>query len=295
MQDNTNTKKSFSDKWNKNMDLAFENTLKENSEIQNWILNRNGWKNLTDFKFFLQGKKRILDAGCGNGRVTKLLRDYSDVNQTEIIGIDLVAHKVAEKNLESDSNVSFYEKDLLANLSDIGKFDFIYSQEVLHHTKDPKRAFENLVDLLEYNGLIAIYVYKQKAPIREFTDDYVRDKIKDYDYDKALEVSKKITEVGKILSSIDINIQVPEIEELGIKQGEYNLQRFFYHFFMKCYWNNDLTFDENAVINYDWYHPQDCSRHTIEEIEKWFLDKELKTTHKYEDFYGITMHGIKSK
>ena len=178
---------------------------------------------------------------------------------------------------------------------DIGKFDFIYSQEVLHHTKDPKKAFENLVDLLDENGLIAIYVYKQKAPIREFTDDYVRDKIKDYDYDKALEVSKKITEIGKILSSIDVNIQVPEIEELGVKQGEYTLQRFFYHFFMECYWNDDLTFDENAVINYDWYHPQDCSRHTLEEIEKWFLDNELKVTHSYEDFYGITMHGTKLK
>lgn len=58
MQNDTNTKKSFSDKWNKNVDLAFENTLKENSEIQNWILNRNGWKNLTDFKFFLQNKKK---------------------------------------------------------------------------------------------------------------------------------------------------------------------------------------------------------------------------------------------
>lgn len=295
MENDTNTKKSFADKWNNNADLAYENTLKENSEIQNWILNRNGWEDLTEFKLFLQNKKRILDAGCGNGRVTKLLRDNSDVDQTEIIGIDLVAHRVAEKNLKGDKNTLFYKKDLLGNLKDIGTFDFIYSQEVLHHTKDPKKAFENLVDLLDNNGEIAIYVYKEKAPIREFTDDHVRDKIKDYDYDKALEVSKKITELGKILSSINANINVPEIEELGIKQGEYSIQRFFYHFFMKCYWNDDLTFDENAVINYDWYHLQDCSRHTLEEIKKWFEDKGLEITHSYEDFYGITMHGIKSK
>lgn len=288
----TNTKKSFSDKWNNNQDLAFENTLKENSEIQNWILNRNGWKNITDLKNFLKTKKRILDAGCGNGRVTKLLRLNSD-EETEVCGIDLVAHKIAARNLQDDKNVSFYEKDLLEKLSDIGEFDFIYSQEVLHHTKNPKKAFNNLVDILSDDGLIAIYVYKQKAPIREFTDDYIREKIKDYDYEKALEVSKKITELSRILSDLNVNINVPEIEELGIKQGEYSIQRFFYHFFMKNYWNSDLTFDENAVINYDWYHPQDSSRHTINEIKEWFLDKELKIVHSYEDFYGITMHGIK--
>ena len=109
-----------------------------------------------------------------------------------------------------------------------------------------------------------------------------------------MDVNKKITELGKILSELDVNINVPEIEELGIKQGEYSIQRFFYHFFMKNYWNNDLTFDENAVINYDWYHPQDCSRHTLEEIEQWFLEKNLKIVHSYEDFYGITMHGVKN-
>ena len=289
----TNTKKSFSDKWSNNQDLAFENTLKENSEIQNWILNRNGWKNITELKDFLKTKKRILDAGCGNGRVTKLLRLNSEL-ETEVCGIDLVAHKVASKNLQDDKNVFFYEKDLLEDLRDIGEFDFIYSQEVLHHTKNPKKAFNNLVEILSKGGVLAIYVYKKKAPIREFTDDYIREKIKDYDYEKALDVNKKITELGKILSELDVNINVPEIEELGIKQGEYSIQRFFYHFFMKNYWNNDLTFDENAVINYDWYHPQDCSRHTLEEIEQWFLEKNLKIVHSYEDFYGITMHGVKN-
>jgi 2-polyprenyl-3-methyl-5-hydroxy-6-metoxy-1,4-benzoquinol methylase len=58
----------------------------------------------------------------------------------------------------------FFQKNLLEDLSDIGKFDFIYSQEVLHHTKDPKQAFNNLVAQLDNNGLIAIYVYKKKHP-----------------------------------------------------------------------------------------------------------------------------------
>lgn len=286
----TNTKQSFSDKWNNNKDLAFSNTLKEGSEIQNWILNRNGWKNLDDFQLFLKDKSRILDAGCGNGRVTKLLRDNSN-EITEIIGIDLVAHKVAKHNLKNDKNVYFYEKDLLRDLSDIGTFDFIYSQEVLHHTKDPQQAFNNLVKLLTKEGIISIYVYKKKAPIREYTDDYIRGNIRDYSYDKAMEVSTDITKLAKVLSSLDVKIDIPELKELGIKEGNYTIQRFLYHFFMKCYWNDDLSFSENTAINYDWYHPQDCSRHTVGEIEEWFKKCNLEILHVYEDFYGITISG----
>lgn len=147
----TNTEKSFKDKWNKNKDLVFENTLKEGSEIQTWILNRNGWEDLSEFKEFLKDKKRILDAGCGNGRVTKLIRNYAN-ESTEIVGIDLVSHEVAKSNLINEKNVFFYQKDLLEDLKELGNFDFIYSQEVLHHTKDPKKAFSNLVKILNDGG-----------------------------------------------------------------------------------------------------------------------------------------------
>jgi hypothetical protein len=69
------------------------------------------------------------------------------------------------------------------------------------------------------------------------------------------------------------------------------VQRFIYHFFMKCFWNPELSFHDNAVINYDWYHPQLCSRHTVEEVRKWFQRAGLSVTREFVDFYGITMHG----
>jgi len=44
---------------------------------------------------------------------------------------------------------------------------------VLHHTGNARKGFENLVQLLEKDGEIAVYVYKQKTPAREFVVDYV--------------------------------------------------------------------------------------------------------------------------
>lgn len=287
----TNTAKSFSDKWHKNTDLAFENTLDPNSEIFKWITQRNGFSDGAALKEYLRSKKRILDAGCGNGRVTALLRTYSNPETTEVVGIDLTAADVAAGNLSAFKNVSFYTKNLQDDLTDLGKFDYIYCQEVLHHTGNARKGFDNLVKLLERNGEIAIYVYKKKAPVREFVDDYVREKIAGMNYETAMKHCRQITELGKALSAQHIKLQVPPVDILEIPGGEYDLQRFIYHFFAKIFWNDEFSFEDNAVINYDWYHPQDCTRHTIEEVREWFIQNGLSITHECVDFYGITVSG----
>ncbi|MEO6683289.1 MAG: class I SAM-dependent methyltransferase [Ginsengibacter sp.] len=287
----TNTAQSFSDKWHKNTGLAFENTLNPDSETFKWITERNGFKDGEELREFLSSKKRVLDGGCGNGRVTALLRTYSDSKTTEIIGIDLTAADVAEKNLAAYENVKFYKKNLLDNLDDLGKFDFIYCQEVLHHTGNARKGFDNLVQILEPGGEIAIYVYKQKAPAREFVDDYVREKIAGMDYETAMKHCRQITELGKALTDQNVKLKIPEVELLQIPAGEYNLQRFIYHFFAKMFWNDEYNFEDNAVINYDLYHPQDCTRHTIEEVREWFTENGLKINYEHTDFYGITVKG----
>jgi len=288
-----NTADSFRDKWEQNKRLAFEETLREGSDIFSWILERNGFTGPAEFARFLKGKGRVLDAGCGNGRVTALLRRYSPAT-TEIVGIDLVSSEIARENLEMfhlSDNVHFFEKDLLGDLTDLGKFDFIYCQEVLHHLSDPEQALHNLCSILSSKGEIAIYVYRKKAPVREFVDDYVRGKISELTYEEAMQSCKQITELGRSLSQRGIKIQVPRVDVLEIKEGEYDLQRFIYHFFTKCFWNPDLAFQENAAINFDWYHPQIATRHTLEEVKEWFLRARLSIVHETADFYGITVRG----
>jgi SAM-dependent methyltransferase len=291
---NNNTNSSFSDKWHNNTNLAFQHTLNPESEIYKWILNRNGFKDGEHLKKFLSSKKRILDAGCGNGRVTKLLRNHSNSKLTEVVGIDLNAHDVASENLKDSENTSFYQKNLQDNLTDLGKFDFIYCQEVLHHTGNARNGFKNLCEILDVKGEIAIYVYKKKAPIREYTDDYIRDRIVGFDYEEAMRHSRQLTELAEVLSKLKVKVTIPEVEILGIKEGEYDIQRFIYHYFSKLFWNDEFTFEDNAVINYDWYHPQDCTRHTVEEVREWFIENNIIINHEFVDHYGITVKGIKT-
>jgi len=283
---------SFSDKWSQNKTLAFSETLKEGSDIFNWIINRNGFSNSKEFAIYLSGKNKILDAGCGNGRVTALLHNYAH-KDASLTGIDLTAADVAKENLRHLERIEVFEKDLLSDLSDLGKFDFIYCQEVLHHTADPKAAFLNLTKNLAMNGEIAIYVYKLKAPIREFVDDFIRDQISEMPYEIAMNSMRELTEFGRILSELKLKITLPKVDVIGIEAGEYDIQRVLYHHFIKCFWNADLGYEENVAINYDWYHPQLCTRHTIDEILDWFSEAGLKVEHQLVDHYGITVRGCK--
>ena len=292
MKSKEQTFRSFRDKWEKNSNLAFAQTLDELSPVFKWIINRNGFQDGEDFRSYLSDKRRILDGGCGNGRVTALLHLYAPDN-AETVGIDLTAAHVAAENLKELDRISVFQKDLLDDLSDLGSFDFIYSQEVLHHTADPRKSFDNLVKLLRAGGEIAIYVYKVKAPLREYADDYVRNIISGMSYEESSKALNEITEFGKLLSQKGITVQVPKVDVLGIEAGEYDLQRFIYHFFFKCYWNDMFTKEENNTINYDWYHPQIATRHTLEEVLEWFSENHLTVTHQFVDHYGITVRGKK--
>ena len=92
------TARTFSDKWSRNPSLAFEQTVDENAEISRWILTRNGFGSGEGLAAYLADKDRILDAGCGNRRVTALLQRYAPEG-SEIVGVDLHAAEVARENL----------------------------------------------------------------------------------------------------------------------------------------------------------------------------------------------------
>lgn len=289
----TQTARSFTDKWSRNPDLAFRQTLDPAADIHRWILRRNGFADGSELRAYLADRSRILDAGCGNGRVTALLAEHAPA-EAEIVGADMTALDVSRENLAGVENVSIREANLLGDLSHLGRFDFVYSQEVLHHTGDAAAAFANLSSTLTSGGELAIYVYRRKAPAREFSDDHVRRAIADLPYEQAMEECRRIAEVGRALSAVGATVTVPDVPSLGIEAGEYDVQRFVYHFFMKCFWSDELDAEANAVLNYDWYHPDQCSRHTLDEVRGWFAGAGLTVVHEHVDPYGITMRGRRS-
>jgi SAM-dependent methyltransferase len=102
--------------------------------------------------------KKVLDAGCGNGRFAYYAGKYA----REVWAIDLgPAVEVARTNTASLPNVHVVQADLHHPPFPPECFDFIYSIGVLHHLPDPESAFQNLLRYLKPGGEIQIYLYWQ--------------------------------------------------------------------------------------------------------------------------------------
>lgn len=112
---------------------------------------------------FFPGKK-ILDAGCGNGRFAYYAAKYG----AEVWAIDLgPAVEVARHNTQT-RNVHVVQADLHNPPFALESFDFIYSIGVLHHLPDPEAAFQNLLRFLKPGGVVQIYLYwkPEQRPIK---------------------------------------------------------------------------------------------------------------------------------
>lgn len=112
---------------------------------------------------FFPGKK-ILDAGCGNGRFAYYAAKYG----AEVWAIDLgPAVEVARRNTQT-RNVHVVQADLHNPPFELESFDFIYSIGVLHHLPDPEAAFQNLLRFLKPGGVVQIYLYwkPERRPLK---------------------------------------------------------------------------------------------------------------------------------
>ena len=283
------TESAFSSKW-KTFNKSYHNKKWYDSQKQ-WFLDRFGWKNFSNFKKFLSKCDYILDAGTGVGNSAHW---FSINKSSTVFAIDASDSVIfANKKYGKIHNIHFLQADIRQLPFKKNFFDFICSDQVLHHTKDTKTSFENLVKFLKKRGLISIYVYKKKGPIREFSDDYLRKIMVEKSEKECLEFSESMAKLGKILTKINKKITIPEdIPTLQIKSGTYDIQRFIYWNFIKCWWSHDVPFAQSVATNFDWYYPKFAFRHSPDEVKSWFKLQNLKVTHYQEIESGISISGI---
>jgi len=236
---------------------------------QNWYLERFGFGTRDKLLEGLRCKEMILDAGTGSGVDAAMFAE----SRTTVIAIDLSqeAASATYRHLGYLPNVHVLQADLQHLPFPPSIFDYISCDQVLHHTPDPAQSFTALTRHLRCGGNIAVYVYKRKGPIREFTDDYLRKHVTQMMAEECYEFCQAVTLLGKALSDLKAMVDVPaDIPLLGIKSGPQDVQRFFYWNVMKCFWNDGYDFETNAVINFDWYHPKYAWRFTPEQVRSWF-------------------------
>lgn len=289
------TEMSFGYKWQQR-DAWYSPEVQ--AACQPWLVQRYGFESVDEMRGFFGAHRRVFDAGCGSGFGSSMWMDSSwrGAGDADWIGADISeAIDVAQERLGQIPGTHFIQADILQLPFRNETFDAIFSDGVLHHTPSTERALKSLAPLLVTHGEILFYVYRVKSPVREFTDDYVRDAISSLDPAEAWEALRPLTKLGQALAELHAEVEVPEdIPFLGIKAGRYDVQRLIYWHFAKLYWRETFNFEENNHVNFDWYHPHYSWRHTAEEIRRWCDEAGLRIT-RFDDTQesGFSVRAVK--
>ena len=291
--DQRQTEASFGFKWQQEHSYASTSAA---DVYRNWIAEKYGFGDATELERYLSNRQRVLDAGCGAGYTTSTwMGDVWCSSGAEWVGVDISnAVDVAQKRLGQTPGVHFVQADILQMPFKHGSFDLIFSEGVLHHTPSTERAIKSLAPLLVPGGEIMFYVYRKKGPIREFSDDFIRDLIADLPPEQAWQMLRPLTSLAKALSDLKVEVDVPEsIPYLGIEAGRHDVQRLIYWHFMKLFWNDAYPFEENLHVNFDWYHPRYAHRQSEEEVRRWCAEAGLEITYFHKQESGFTVRGVR--
>ena len=282
------TSETFGFKWKKRDTFDSPASL---ARVRAWLVERYG--DVAEAPWFAEHGERPLfvDAGCGAGMsALELLGDA--IRRVRYLGVDVsdavdsARDRFSERGLEA----GFLQADIGSLPLEQESIDVIFSEGVLHHTGSTEHALKALAQLLKPGGRILFYVYRRKGPLREFTDDFVREQLQVMSPDEAWRAIEPLTRLGILLGELDaeVDIQKP-IDVLGIPGGRISVQRLFYWHVAKAFYRPDLTFDEMNHINFDWYAPANAHRQSPEDVRQWCVAAGLVIEREVIDEAGITI------
>ncbi|HEX2059552.1 MAG TPA: methyltransferase domain-containing protein [Thermoanaerobaculia bacterium] len=285
------TEESFGYKWRQRDTYESEQMY---GFAREWMIRRYGFGDEAELKSFFAGAGRVLDAGCGGGFSSGLY--LSEQSRGQWVGADISeAIDVARDRLGHFPGTEFVQADVLELPFAEESFDVILSEGVLHHTPSTERAFKSLVPLLKRGGEVMFYVYRRKGPIREFSDDYIRGIVAPMAPEEAWDALRPLTKLAQALSELKTEVDVPEdIPYLGIKAGRQDVQRLIYWSFLKLFWNDQWTFEQNNHVNFDWYHPRYAHRQSEEEITRWCRESGLEIRRVYAEESGYSFRAVRT-
>ena len=286
--DQDQTADSFGFKWNKE-DLFDQDEYL--ASVRSWLVERYGDIDTAPWWPDHGPQPLILDAGCG-AALSALELFPGRLASSRYIGVDVSsAVDVARVRFRKRGlGGGFVQCDLNSIPLAEACVDVAFSEGVLHHTDSTADAFAAVARHIKPGGRFLFYVYAKKGPVREFTDDYIRGQLKSMPAQEAWDAVLPLTQLGKILGELDIEIDVPEdIALLDIPKGKMDLQRLFYWHVCKAFYRPDWSIQQMNSVNYDWFAPTNAHRHTPDEVRAWCANAGMAIERQIVEPAGITV------
>lgn len=139
-----------------------KNNYAEIAESFNQTRKRPVWPELSRLAERIPSGARVLDAGCGNGRLLEVFKD----RKIEYLGVDF-SPELIEKARQNYPQAKFLTADILdlGSLEEVD-FDWVFSVAVLHHLpgKDLRvRALKQMRNKIKKDGEIIVTVWNLGA------------------------------------------------------------------------------------------------------------------------------------
>jgi 2-polyprenyl-3-methyl-5-hydroxy-6-metoxy-1,4-benzoquinol methylase len=196
--------------------------------------------------------KLVLDVGCGMGRFAEVATRWG----ARVVGIDLsAAAEVAAKNLAEREFVAF-QADVFALPFAPETFDVIYSVGVLHHTPDCEAAVKTLDNYLKPGGLLAVWLYSGYNKWYRFSDIWRR-----YTHKMKPQNLHRIVKVA-VPFFYNLNRGLKRVPLIGRP-----VAGAIHHVFPV---NRQKDPEARTLDTFDWYSPKYQSKHTYEQVFKWY-------------------------
>jgi len=205
--------------------------------------------------------KLVLDVGCGMGRFAEVATRWG----ARVVGIDLsAAAEVAARNLANRDFIAL-QADVFRLPFELESFDCIYSLGVLHHTPDCEAAVKVLPHYLKPGGSLAVWLYSGYNKWYRFTDIYRK-----YTHRMSPSTLHGLLSVAvPVLYHLDRGLRVIPIvgrPAAGI----------IHHVFPV---NRQSDPEARVLDTFDWYSPKYQSKHTYEQVFRWFESCGLEDLH----------------
>ena len=119
------------------------------------------------FKKFIGFNKNVLEVGCGTGQLSLY---FSIGTNNRVFALDPTLESIklglefSKKN--KIENIKFVNADIFDDVFKDESFDFIWTNGVLHHTKNPRLAFDIVSKYLKKDGYILVGLYNKYGRAR---------------------------------------------------------------------------------------------------------------------------------
>jgi SAM-dependent methyltransferase len=208
--------------------------------------------------------KLVLDVGCGMGRFADVATRWG----AHVVGIDLsLAAEVAAENL-AGRDAAIFQADVFHLPFAEGSFDFIYSIGVLHHTPSCEQAVKVLPKLLKPGGRIAVWLYSSYNKWYRMSDVYRK-------------ITRRMPQ--KLLYRLCHGVR----PLYGMHQVLRKIPLVGRPASGAVAWLIPMSFNQDAewrvLDTFDWYSPWYQSKHSYEEVFRWFESCGLEDLHVGEE------------